>query len=72
MGPNSLGVMNPQIGLNATPGLQMPLGGTVAFLGESPILSRTVLDWSLKHIVGFSAFASLGWMLDIIWANLID
>ncbi|HEU5403247.1 MAG TPA: GNAT family N-acetyltransferase, partial [Terriglobales bacterium] len=72
IGPNSLGVMNPQIGLNATPGLQMPLGGTVAFLGESPILSRTVLDWSLKHIVGFSCFASLGQMLDISWANLID
>jgi acetyltransferase len=72
IGPNSLGVMNPLIGLNATPGLQMPLGGTVAFLSESPILSRSVLDWSLKHIVGFSAFASMGKMLDVSWANLID
>ena len=72
IGPNSLGVMNPLIGLNATPGLQMPLGGTVAFLAESPILSRLVLDWSLKHVVGFSAFASLGAMLDVSWANLID
>src|SRR6516162_9823021 len=72
IGPNSLGVMNPLIGLNATPGLQMPLGGTVAFLAESPILSRQVLDWSLKHVVGFSAFASLGAMLDVSWANLID
>ena len=72
IGPNALGVMNPLIGLNATPGLQMPIGGTVAFLSESAILGRLVLDWSLKHIVGFSAFASLGTMLDVSWANLID
>ena len=72
IGPNSLGVMNPLIGLNATPGLQMPIGGTVALLSESPLLGRFVLDWSFKHIVGFSAFASLGTMLDVSWANLID
>src|SRR5208283_899517 len=72
IGPKALGVMKPLIGLNATPGLQMPIGGTVAFLSESAILGRLVLDWSLKHIVGFSAFASLGTMLDVSWANLID
>jgi len=72
IGPRSLGVMNPLIGLNATPGLQMPIGGTVAFLSESAMLGRFVLDWSLKHIVGFSVFASLGTMLDVNWANLID
>ena len=72
IGPNSLGVINPSIGLNTTPGLQMPIGGTVAFLSESAILGRVVLDWSLKHLVGLSAFASLGTMLDVSWANLID
>src|SRR5271165_956007 len=72
IGPRSLGVMNPLIGLNATPGLQMPIGGTVAFLSESATLGRFVLDWSLKHIVGSSVFASLGTMLDVTWANLID
>ncbi len=72
IGPNTQGVMNPRIGLNATPGLQMPIGGTVAYLGESATLSRSVLDWSFKHIVGFSYFASLGTMLDVSWANLID
>jgi acyl-CoA synthetase (NDP forming)/RimJ/RimL family protein N-acetyltransferase len=72
IGPNSLGVMNPSLGLNATPGLHMPIGGTVAFLSESATLGRLVLDWSLKHIVGFSVFASVGTMLDVSWANLID
>ena len=72
IGPNALGVINPSIGLNATAGLQMPIGGTVAFLTESAILGRVVLDWSLKHLVGIRVFASLGSMLDVSWANLID
>jgi acetyltransferase len=72
IGPGALGVMNPLLGLNATPGLPMPMGGTVAFLCESPLLGRVVLDWSLKHLVGFSSFACVGSMLDVSWANLID
>src|SRR5215469_5146220 len=72
VGPNSLGVMVPVLGLNATPGLPMPLGGTVAVLSESATLGKFVLDWSHKHIVGFSAFACLGSMLDVSWGNLID
>lgn len=72
VGPNSLGVMVPGIGLNATAGLPMPIGGTVAFLSESSIVGRSVLDWSHKHLVGFSAFVTLGSMLDVSWANLID
>src|SRR5208283_2503203 len=60
IGPGALGVMNPLLGLNATPGLPMPMGGTVAFLCESPLLGRVVLDWSLKHLVGFSSFACRG------------
>ena len=72
IGPNALGVINPSIGLNATAGMHMPIGGTVAFLTESAILGRVVLDWSLKHLVGLRVFASLGSMLDVSWANLID
>src|SRR5215469_1768759 len=72
VGPNSLGVMVPLLGLNATPGLLMPPGGTVAVLSESATLGKFVLDWSLKHIVGFSAFVCLGSKLDVSWGNLID
>jgi acetyltransferase len=72
VGPNSLGVMVPLLRLNATPGLPMPLGGTVAVLSESATLSKFLLDWSNKHIVGFSAFACMGSMLDVSWGNLID
>jgi acetyltransferase len=72
VGPNSLGVMVPPLRLNATPGLPMPLSGTVAVLSESATLGKFLLDWSYKNIVGFSAFACLGSMLDVSWGNLID
>jgi acetyltransferase len=72
LGPGALGVMVPMLGLNATAGLPMPVGGTVALLCESPLVGRLMLDWSIKHIVGLSTFACVGSRLDISWANMID
>src|SRR5262249_27083118 len=31
-----------------------------------------ILDWSLRELVGFSAFVSIGSMLDVGWGDLID
>src|SRR5208283_2404892 len=31
-----------------------------------------VLDWSLRENVGFSAFVSIGSMLDVNWGDLVD
>ena len=31
-----------------------------------------ILDWSLRELVGFSAFVSVGSMLDVGWGDLID
>ncbi|MGH6683460.1 MAG: acetate--CoA ligase family protein, partial [Pseudolabrys sp.] len=35
-------------------------------------LCTAVLDWSLRENVGFSAFISIGSMLDVGWGDLID
>src|SRR5207302_5901927 len=35
-------------------------------------LQTAILDWSLQENVGFSAFVSLGSMLDVGWGDLID
>lgn len=72
IGPNCLGVMNPSTGLNATFAGAMARPGTVGFLSQSGALCTAVLDWSLRDQVGFSAFVSLGSMLDIGWGDLID
>jgi acetyltransferase len=72
VGPNCLGVMNPRTGLNATFAAGIARPGNVAFMSQSGALCTAVLDWSLRENVGFSAFASLGSMLDVSWGDLID
>lgn len=72
IGPNCLGVMRPQLGLNATFATPIAQPGNVAFLSQSGALCTAVLDWSLREKVGFSAFVSLGSMLDVGWGDLID
>ena len=72
IGPNCLGVMNPVTGLNATFASQMARPGNVGFISQSGALCTAVLDWSLQEHVGFSAFVSIGSMLDVGWGDLID
>jgi acetyltransferase len=72
LGPNCVGVMNPQLGLNATFLHTMARPGNVAFLSQSGALQAAILDWSLREQVGFSGFVSTGSMLDIGWGALID
>ncbi|MGA9521027.1 MAG: bifunctional acetate--CoA ligase family protein/GNAT family N-acetyltransferase [Myxococcaceae bacterium] len=72
IGPNCLGVMRPQTGLNATFAGSMAHPGNVAFISQSGALLTAILDWSHREKVGFSAFASLGSMLDVGWGDLID
>jgi acetyltransferase len=72
IGPNCLGVMNPLSGLNATFASTMARPGHVAFISQSGALCTAVLDWSLDENVGFSAFVSIGSMMDVGWGDLID
>ncbi len=72
VGPNCLGVMRPSKGLNATFAAGMAHPGKIAFISQSGALCTAVLDWSLQAKVGFSAFVSIGSMLDVEWSDLID
>ncbi len=72
IGPNCLGVMNPLSGLNATFASTMARPGHVGFISQSGALCTAVLDWSLDEHVGFSAFVSIGSMVDVGWGDLID
>jgi len=71
VGPNCLGVMAPHEKLNATFAADMARAGSVGFISQSGALCTAVLDWSLRENVGFSAFVSLGSMLDVGWGDLI-
>ncbi len=72
LGPNSLGIIMPHIGLNASIASVMPNPGHVGFICQRKALSNSVLDWSLSKKIGFSAFISIGSMLDLNWGELID
>jgi acetyltransferase len=72
IGPNCLGVMSPTTGLNATFAAAMARPGNIGFISQSGALCTAVLDWSLRELVGFSAFVSIGSMADVGWGDLID
>ncbi|MCD0462236.1 bifunctional acetate--CoA ligase family protein/GNAT family N-acetyltransferase [Roseiconus lacunae] len=72
IGPNCLGFMTPHLSLNASFASDLPLEGHVAFISQSGALCTAVLDWAMQENVGFSHFVSIGNMLDVGIADLID
>lgn len=72
IGPNCLGIMNPAFGLNATFAKGSAMPGQLAFISQSGAMCTSVLDWSLREKIGFSAFISVGSMADVNWGTLID
>ncbi|GGI85386.1 bifunctional acetate--CoA ligase family protein/GNAT family N-acetyltransferase [Shewanella gelidii] len=72
LGPNSLGMMLPNIGLNATLAHTSALPGKIAFVSQSAAICTTVLDWANNKGIGFSSFISLGDATDIDFDELID
>jgi len=72
VGPNCLGIMSPNTGLNATFASGMARPGSIGFLSQSGALCTAVLDWSFRELVGFSVFSSIGSMADVGWGDLID
>ena len=72
IGPNTLGVISPAIGLNASYTDSMPRAGRIAFLSQSGALANAILDRAVEKGIGLSHFVSLGNTLDVSFADLID
>ena len=72
LGPNCLGIIQPHSGLNASFAASMARPGRVALLSQSGAICTAVLDWARERQVGFSAFVSVGTMLDVDFADLLD
>jgi len=60
VGPNSLGIMNTGVGLNATFGPRSPDPGSISFMSQSGAFITAVLDWAGDRNVGFKDVVSLG------------
>ncbi|MFS2221923.1 GNAT family N-acetyltransferase [Pantoea sp. B65] len=72
LGPNSLGLLAPWQGLNASFS-PVPIGkGKLAFISQSAAVSNTILDWAQQRQMGFSWFIALGDSLDIDADDLLD
>jgi acetyltransferase len=72
MGPNSVGIIRPHTGLNASYLRVNPPAGNIAFISQSGALGAAILDWAISAHVGFSMFTSLGAMIDTDFGDLID
>jgi acetyltransferase len=72
LGPNCLGVMVPEVGLNASFAQDNPIPGRIAFVAQSGAMVTSVLDWASTRSIGFSHLVSLGDMLDVDFGDLLD
>lgn len=60
IGPNCLGVINPEIHMNSSFASIMPNFGDIAFISQSGALCSSVLDYAKEFNLGFSKFMSIG------------
>jgi len=72
LGPNSIGIVRPTIGLNASILDTQPEKGNIAFISQSASIGSVMIDRATEANVGFSIFVSLGSMIDIDFGELID
>ncbi len=72
LGPNSIGVLIPGIGLNASFAHIGAIPGRLALVSQSGALCTTILDWAHFNRVGFSHFISVGDCADINLADVLD
>ncbi len=72
VGPNCLGVIRPSAKMNASFAVNGAHAGRTAFISQSGAIGTAVLDWAITNKIGFSYFVSMGSMLDVNMADMID
>lgn len=72
MGPNCLGIIRPDIGMNITFGHNNAKPGNLAFVSQSGAICTAILDWAEKIGIGFSAVVSSGIAADLSFGDYLD
>jgi len=72
IGPNCLGILRPEIGLNATFSKNQAIPGNLALVSQSGAICTAVLDWAEANDVGFSQVVSTGDAADIDFGEILD
>ena len=71
LGPNCLGIIHPDINLNATFIPKKLRSGSIAFISQSGALGSAILDLATHENINFSNFVSVGSMIDVDFGDLI-
>lgn len=72
LGPNCLGIIRPELGLNATFAHGGALKGSIGLISQSGALCTAILDWAKPNNVGFSNVVSLGSSRDIDFGEILE
>jgi acetyltransferase len=72
LGPNCLGVIRTDIGLNATFSAGNARPGRIAVISQSGALCTAILDWAEVNDVGFSSLISTGIAADVDFGEILD
>jgi acetyltransferase len=72
LGPNCLGIMRPDAGLNATFARGNALAGRLALVSQSGAICGAILDWAARSGIGFSSVVSLGGAADVDFGEVLD
>lgn len=72
IGPNCLGFLNVNIGLNCSFAKDIPPSGDVALVSQSGAVIDGIIDWSFKKNIGFSKIISLGNMAGLSELDVLE
>ena len=72
LGPNCLGIMRTDAGLNATFARGNALRGNLALVSQSGAICGAILDWASRSGIGFSSVVSLGGAADVDFGEVLD
>jgi len=72
LGPNCVGLLTPDIGLNASFAHTGAQPGKLAFVSQSGALTTALLDWAGSRGIGFSHFISIGDSADVDFGDVLD
>lgn len=72
LGPNCLGVMRPEAGVNATFARGFARPGKLALVSQSGAICGAILDWAEDARFGLSSVVSLGAAADVDFGDVLD
>lgn len=72
LGPNCLGLVRPDHGLNAAFANGTTKSGDLALVSQSGAICTAVMDWANQNEIGFSTVISTGISTDLDFGNILD